>query len=265
MSEETSFETPDEALSLPGTSMRQPPKATAAIVRPIVRPNRADMPPCIGSARSSLKRLERPLIPVGDRLVADPGVDRIRGRVREVGEEEAERETGGEPLGGEVGDERRRVPAPAVLRRRVDGADPDAARRRVAVRGQRDRAVVVPDEPGAVGIGLPAAVGRARRPRRVAPRRAPRRRTPAARRRRSARRPDGPRACARAREGRGAPPPRRGRAAARRSGPGHRSSATTRRRTGPPPPPGRPRPEAPGACRSPRRRRHPRPRDPRSG
>ena len=50
MSEETSFETPDEALSLPGTSIRQPPKATAAIVRPIVRPNLADMPPCIGSA-----------------------------------------------------------------------------------------------------------------------------------------------------------------------------------------------------------------------
>ena len=36
MSEETPLETSLEALSAPGSSMRQPPKATAAIVRPIV-------------------------------------------------------------------------------------------------------------------------------------------------------------------------------------------------------------------------------------
>ena len=37
ISEETPVETPLEALSAPGSSIRQPPKATAAIVRPIVR------------------------------------------------------------------------------------------------------------------------------------------------------------------------------------------------------------------------------------
>ena len=51
MSAETSSDTPDDATSLPGTSIRQPPKATAAIVRPIVRAKREDIPPCIGRAR----------------------------------------------------------------------------------------------------------------------------------------------------------------------------------------------------------------------
>ncbi len=48
----------------------------------------------------------------------------------------------------------------AVLGRRVDGADAGAGRSGGAVRRERDRAAVVPQEPGTVGVGLPAPVGR---------------------------------------------------------------------------------------------------------
>jgi hypothetical protein len=51
---ETSLDTPLEALSAPGMSIRQPPKATAAIVIPTVRYRREeDMPPISACRRQS--------------------------------------------------------------------------------------------------------------------------------------------------------------------------------------------------------------------
>src|SRR5262249_40258823 len=75
-----------------------------------------------------LARLEGDLRRLADAAVADPLVHRVRGRVREVGVEEAEPAPGREETRGEVGDERARIAVPAQLRRRVDGADSDAVR-----------------------------------------------------------------------------------------------------------------------------------------
>src|SRR5579862_9934775 len=79
-----------------------------------------------------LRGVEDPAIDVGDRLIADLLVDAVRGRVGEIGEQEAEPVAGRERLVRGRGDEVARVPAAAPVGRRVDRPDPDAMRRRRA-------------------------------------------------------------------------------------------------------------------------------------
>src|SRR5581483_11388000 len=95
-------------------------------------------------------RLERHLPRRADADVADPLVDRVRGRVREVRVEEAEAPAAVEQELGELGDEARRVAVPAELRRRVDRADPDPVRGAAARAGERHGlAAIRPDEEAA--------------------------------------------------------------------------------------------------------------------
>ena len=97
---------------------------------------------------------ERVLNRVADAAVADRHVDLVRRRVREIRVEEAEAAAGGELLRRHVRGERARVAAAAMLRRRVDGPDPDAGRRRAAVRDQGHRlAAVLPERDPAAGSG----------------------------------------------------------------------------------------------------------------
>ena len=113
---------------------------------------------------------ERELGRLADAAVADPLVDRVRGRVREVGVEEAEAAAASarRPRAGQLGGEGGRVAAAAQLGRRVDRADADAVRRAAAPAGRARRprrrpptgAIPVCWEESRVVDGRPAAVSR---------------------------------------------------------------------------------------------------------
>src|SRR5437588_3499939 len=92
---------------------------------------------------------------IANPLVADPLVDAIRGRVRQVRVEEAERPALVEEAPAERRDERARVPAAPILGRRVHGTDPDAVRRQASVPGQGDRPPVFPQHESAPGALQP--------------------------------------------------------------------------------------------------------------
>ena len=93
---------------------------------------------------------------VADAAVADRDVDLVRGRVAEVGVEEAEPTPRGELLGGDLCGEGARVAAAAMLGRRVDRPDPDPGRRRAAEGDERHRlAVHLPERDPAAGCGEP--------------------------------------------------------------------------------------------------------------
>src|SRR5687768_17179684 len=68
-------------------------------------------------------RLESDLHVVANRYVADPRIDRIRSRIRDIGVEAAEPAAALEQHKAERRHGRRRVTAPPVLRRRVNGVD----------------------------------------------------------------------------------------------------------------------------------------------
>ena len=89
---------------------------------------------------------EADLAGLADPAVADCLVDPVRGRVREVGVQEAEHSAGGEPIACHSSGDRAAVASAAALRRRVHRADAAAARRRTAEAGERHRAAVLPDD-----------------------------------------------------------------------------------------------------------------------
>ena len=88
---------------------------------------------------------ERVGLDVAHGRVADRLVDVVRGRVGQVGEQEAETATGVERLLADRRDEGARVPAAASVRWRVDRADPDAVGRPPAGPRQRGDVAVLPE------------------------------------------------------------------------------------------------------------------------
>ena len=96
--------------------------------------------------------------------VADSLVDRVRRRVREVGEEEAE--TAARPSSSRCessATERGRIAAAAELRGRVDRSDADPVGGRASPAGDRDRrAAVLPEHEAAVTRAQPVVDDRAR-------------------------------------------------------------------------------------------------------
>src|SRR3954471_13209713 len=108
--------------------------------------------PLTSAVRGSLAR-ERPEVYVAHRPVADPLVDAVRRRVREVGVEEAEAQAAPEQPFRQHRGERAAVAAAAALRRRVDRADADPVRRAAPEPGHaHGLALVLPEHETRVGV-----------------------------------------------------------------------------------------------------------------
>src|SRR5688572_7668902 len=93
-------------------------------------------------------RREGDLVDVDHRLVADRLVDLVRGRVREVGEEEDEAPTLVELGLAHGGNERAGVAPPPPFGRGIDRADADPVRGRATGGCSGDRLAVLPQVPG---------------------------------------------------------------------------------------------------------------------
>src|SRR5690349_19526045 len=100
--------------------------------------------PCAPNHRwsSGLKRVLRRL---ADELVADPLVDAVRRRVREVGVQEAVRASVRKQTCAQLSREGTAVSAAARVRRRVDGPDAHTGWRPAAETGHGDRLRVLPE------------------------------------------------------------------------------------------------------------------------
>ena len=115
--------------------MRSPRRATRA---------------CSAGSSSGGSPVEPPQVDVGDGPVSDVLVDRVRRRVGKVGEQEAESAPSREERCRHVGDERARVAAAALARRRVDRSEANAVRCRTSKRGHRHGVAVQPQHEAAV-------------------------------------------------------------------------------------------------------------------
>src|SRR5215204_2870160 len=121
----------DEARAAPEAQAREHPAVATRSLRLKIRRSgepRRDLSgdsPQTGPERTWADLDEGVLDRVADAAVADFDVDLVRGRVREVGVEEAEVAAGSELLGRHLRRQRACIASAPVLARRVDGSDPD--------------------------------------------------------------------------------------------------------------------------------------------
>src|SRR5438067_7602198 len=109
---------------VPGGPRRSPCVHDVATRMTRARIARMRLRACTGCA-VTLRRYEAVLVDVAHRLIADLLVDLVRGRVREIGVQEAVAPSRIKLRLRESGNQRARVPMLSALRRRVHGADPN--------------------------------------------------------------------------------------------------------------------------------------------